>query len=413
MGDESQKVFKPELESVEEFLERWKVQNFGALQKLKPEENEQKVMLLACALPVEVLTDIQRKLKPTLLSAAKYPDVEEHLKSLFSKKKSYIGAAVSFFTRKQQNGESIETFSKVLNELFSQSNYQECCRDKLLRDVFISGLISTKIMTSLIHDSEGKKFDEVVKRAKLIEQVQHDVEDIKPASRTFSQNFVKQNNRNDSNEKKNNYVSPKFICWRCLAQGKHHSSTCFARKLTCNVCQTIGHLGKACKGVKKSNNNKKYNPSVKNVEEDDDYSQYFVMKYVGVSNESDPKSNASTSATTASGSQSACERTAPRDCNQPATVGQMASESATGPARHTPASTPPSIPTQGAVTPTSCIGVTSDVLDLKNRYESLSDYDSDEYFSDCTSNSDSLDDKILLSNPLERNPSKKNSSFLG
>ena len=77
------------------------MQNYTALNKTEPVKDEEKVMLLSCALPVEIVTDIQRKLKPTSLSKAKYADVEKHLLELFSKKKSMVGAAVSFLARKQ------------------------------------------------------------------------------------------------------------------------------------------------------------------------------------------------------------------------------------------------------------------------------------------------------------------------
>ena len=68
-------------------------------------------MLLAYALPVEVLTSIQRKLKPTLLTEAKFENIEIHLKSLYSTKKSIVGADVAFVTRKQLPQESIENYS--------------------------------------------------------------------------------------------------------------------------------------------------------------------------------------------------------------------------------------------------------------------------------------------------------------
>ena len=191
MSDTNNKIFKPELESIEEFLERFKLQNFTTLANLKPEEKSKKAMLLANSLPVEVVTDIQRKLKPTLLSAATFEDIETQLTSLFSQKKSFIGSAVTFFTRKQQSGETVESFAKVLNELSSQCNYGECCRDKLVRDVFVSGLRSTKLMTALIHECEGKTFGEVLTRAKIIEQVNIDIEVINPSVIVYSQNMVK------------------------------------------------------------------------------------------------------------------------------------------------------------------------------------------------------------------------------
>ena len=127
----SQKLFKPELETIEEFLERWKAQNLIKIMKLKPEEAAQKAMLLVCALPVDVLTDIQRKLKPKLLSDAKYEDIEEQLKNLYSKKKSLVGAAVTFLTRKQKAGESIEVFAKKAKEngkiVISSKALKICC----------------------------------------------------------------------------------------------------------------------------------------------------------------------------------------------------------------------------------------------------------------------------------------------
>ena len=43
-----QKIFKPEMESVEEFLQRFKVQNWTVLNALKDTDVQKKAMLLAC-----------------------------------------------------------------------------------------------------------------------------------------------------------------------------------------------------------------------------------------------------------------------------------------------------------------------------------------------------------------------------
>ena len=139
MSDSNNKIFQPDLESVSEFLERFKLQNHTILEE-KKEDNKSRAMLLANALPVDILTDIQRKLKPKKLSETTYEEIENHLTSLHSTKKSIIGAAVAFLHRRQQNGESIENFAKSLNELASQCNYSDCCRDRMLRDAFVSGL---------------------------------------------------------------------------------------------------------------------------------------------------------------------------------------------------------------------------------------------------------------------------------
>ena len=184
-----QKIFKPEMESVEEFLARFKVQNWSVLNALKDNEVQKKAMLLACALPVDIITSITRKLKPTELPDATYEDLEKHLKALYSTKKSIVGAAVTFVSRKQQSHESIEEYSKVLNNLASACEYKSCCLDRRLRDIFIAGLRSNKIMTAIIQDCEDKSFEEVVQKSKTFEQLNLDFEEIDP-SKTHSQNAV-------------------------------------------------------------------------------------------------------------------------------------------------------------------------------------------------------------------------------
>ena len=101
-------VFNPDLETVEEFLQRFKVQQHDVLYKAKDDSMRQ-AMFFANALPVNIITDIQRRLKPKLLTEATFANIENHLVSAFSVKKSVIGAVVSFVNRKQKQAESIET----------------------------------------------------------------------------------------------------------------------------------------------------------------------------------------------------------------------------------------------------------------------------------------------------------------
>ena len=52
----------------------------------------------------------------------------------------------------------------------------------MLRDIFVSGLHSSKLVTTLITECEEKTFHECVERAKLLEQLIRDVEDINPSA---------------------------------------------------------------------------------------------------------------------------------------------------------------------------------------------------------------------------------------
>ena len=73
--------FQPETESVNEFLQRFQLQNLQTLQATS--DDAQKAAMLCRALPVNIITDIQRRLKPTVLTAATYSQIEENLKAQF------------------------------------------------------------------------------------------------------------------------------------------------------------------------------------------------------------------------------------------------------------------------------------------------------------------------------------------
>ena len=138
-------MFDPELKTISEFLERFSVTNEDILGSADTFDKN-KVSLLIKSLPIQIVTDFQRRIKPKLTEAY-YKAVSDKLTSQFVVKKSMVGATVQFLNRKQQINENIETFAKILNELGSSNcNYKECCRDRLLRDSFIAGLESKTIV---------------------------------------------------------------------------------------------------------------------------------------------------------------------------------------------------------------------------------------------------------------------------
>ena len=150
--------------------------------------------------------------------------------------------------------ESIEEYSKVLNELASQCDYSNCCRDRLLRDIFISGLQSSKIMSTLISNCEDQTFHQCVEKAKIVEQINQDVEDIKP-TKVHSQNRVSPSRPNKRNgefkqDKRTKKVPNNYVCIRCGTKAKHFASDCFAKMLKCNSCSKTGHIARVCKTKK-------------------------------------------------------------------------------------------------------------------------------------------------------------------
>ena len=110
----------------------------------------------------------------------------------------------------------------------------------MLRDTFVSGLYSTKILQTLLHNaSEEKSFNDCVEKAKLIEQVTADAQDIKFEPKSVSTAFKVTSSPAT--------FPPNYKCNRCGAYRKHLTKNCFALKLKCKSCNKTGHLQKVFK----------------------------------------------------------------------------------------------------------------------------------------------------------------------
>lgn len=234
-------AFNPSLETVVEFLERFTVQCADLLE-LAGEDSTKKASILVKSLPVNVITDVQRRLKPVKLSAATYEDIKEKLTAQYEVKKSVIGATVQFLNRKQLPDESIENYARALNDLCSNCNYKDCCRDRSLRDAFVSGLRSANILSGLLQDCENKSFNECVEKAKLLATFSADAQDIKPSCN--HQASYKVFEHRPKGMKK---IPATYVCIRCGQKAKHFVKDCYAINLKCSKCRKIGHIAKCCK----------------------------------------------------------------------------------------------------------------------------------------------------------------------
>ena len=55
------------------------------------------------------------------------------------------------------------------------------------------------------------------------------------------------NERQSGNEKRRRRCHPEYACSRCTEVGKHNQDECWTITKTCNKCNTVGHIGIACR----------------------------------------------------------------------------------------------------------------------------------------------------------------------
>lgn len=192
-------------------------------------------------LPVDIITSIQRRIAPQLLTDADYSTVEEILLQQYSVRQTYVASAVNFLHCKQKSDQSIEDYGRTLNALAAKCNYKQCCYDLLLKQVFIANLQSKHIMSTLLQKADGLSFNETLQKAKLLQQIKDDTEVIQKYDRSV----------NTLQTAKSPTVSETYTCYRCGAVAKHHINDCFAKNLTCNHCKKTGHIKNVCKQLQK------------------------------------------------------------------------------------------------------------------------------------------------------------------
>ena len=110
-------------------------------------------------------------------------------------------------------------------------------RDRLLRDSFIAGVRSRSILSGLITDCEANKnktFNDVVVKAKLLNQISHDLQYIRNESSNKPMHVNKLNNFKNSSEDK---VPYNYVFIRCGTKAKHLARNCFALEFRTDLCK--------------------------------------------------------------------------------------------------------------------------------------------------------------------------------
>ena len=244
--------FNPECESIQEFFQRFKCQMSDQLHRLRSNDIKQASLLLR-ALPVSVISEIQRRIAPLLLTDATLDIIEKHLLQQYTVVKSTIGASVEFITCKQDNL-NLEDYARKLNTLAAACKYPHDCLDRLLRDTFVAGLSSSAILSSLIQVCDDLSFRETVERAKLLQTYSQDTKLIL-SDRSIVHATTSESARNTSQNPPRGSIPPKtYLCYRCGSKGEHYSNDCSAKSRTCNICHKVGHIAKICQKSRNTDN---------------------------------------------------------------------------------------------------------------------------------------------------------------
>ena len=204
------------------------------------------------ALPVRMVTGLQRRLAPKKLTNTTYEALQKNLLQAHSVRKSVVGAAVKFFSYKQQADQTLEEFSKELRWLASKCNFEEHLTvDRLLRDVFIAAISSSQIISTVLQSADKLTFSEAVDKAKILQQVREDAVHLQniPRHTTRVHATAESDGELHVHRLQPSKLPLGYICMRYGAKNAHYIDQCYAKSLECRSCHKIGHIASVCRAT--------------------------------------------------------------------------------------------------------------------------------------------------------------------
>ena len=216
---------------------------------------------------------VSPKIYSHIADCTTYEAAEEILKNLFVKEYNQIFARYQLRTRKQETGESLDTYIQQLKALSSEVEFKPVTADQyksdVLTDAFISGISSSFIRQRLL-ESNKTTFKDVCSLAEALDLAQRNSEAfvshvpyqptacVTENQEQLQKTVIPQNATGGSKDQNENIniaafnKSKKATCYFCGSSSIHKREFCPAKDAICNFCKRRGHFPKVCRS--KSNN---------------------------------------------------------------------------------------------------------------------------------------------------------------
>ena len=210
--------------------------------------------------------DILTSLKLTEAQKKKYDVVLQKFEGYFVKRRNPIFERAKFNSRKQEEGEPVDSFITALHCLAEHCGYGEL-HDEMIRDRLVVGLGDASLSERLQMDPDltlekavtAARQSEAVKRQQAVvrgaEGQASNVDNVhtRPQQPKWHREGVQQQYRHVPAQQRHKQVSSSKTCTRCGKSPPHSRQQCPAREATCRKCGKKGHYQAACRSTKSVN----------------------------------------------------------------------------------------------------------------------------------------------------------------
>ena len=197
--------------------------------------------------------DILRSFNLSEEDSKKYTVVKEKFDSHFVKRKNVIFERAKFNMRKQEDGETVDSFITALYELVEHCSYRGLW-EEMIRDRLVVGISDSKLSEKLQLDN-ALTLEKAVVQARQTETVKQQQPLLRggPGSKSTPEAPVGAVNKKPATSKHANPHSlnrkrdPKGTCSRCGKFPPHDRQHCVARDAVCCKCGKRGHFQSICR----------------------------------------------------------------------------------------------------------------------------------------------------------------------
>ena len=238
-----------------EVFDRWlsRFERFRIASGLNDKSGEQQVNTLIYCMGREA-DDIFQSFNLTTAQQKQYDGVKKKFQDHFVIRRNVIFERAKFNMRKQEDGESVDTFITALYTLAEHCKFGTL-KNELIRDRIVVGLRDARIAEKLQLDAE-LTLEKAINQARQSESIKKQQSVVRPKSDindndskldvVRKKNFVKHKSVPGKAENINNRPNTRSKCTRCGAIPEHSRKNCPAAQSVCRGCGIKGHWQKCC-----------------------------------------------------------------------------------------------------------------------------------------------------------------------
>ena len=247
----------------EEWL-KWarRFERFRKASGLDAKDKEAQINTLVYSMGDEA-DNILRSFKLSVEDAKKYDTVKVKFDQHFIKRRNVIYEWARFNQRRQEPGESVDTFITALYSLAEHCGYSEL-HDEMIRDRIVVGLRDAKLSEKLQLDSELtlEKAVTQVRQAEAIKKQQplvrggsqssgshHTDTHLGVVSHKDRRSVPKHNKQRSDKQPDKKGNSPKATTCGWCGKSPHRKEQCPAKDIVCHKCGKRGHFQSVCRSV--------------------------------------------------------------------------------------------------------------------------------------------------------------------